>query len=72
MNARMSRAEYDALPFRNDLTNEPLPRQYYRDRYQGGVFKTDHSAGYKDPNWRNYSWWAFDVTFVEEQSNGNP
>jgi hypothetical protein len=39
MNIHMKRAEFEALPFRDDLTNEPVPDGHYRAKaYPADVF----------------------------------
>lgn len=40
MNIGMSRAEFEALPFRDELVNDPIDGAYFRDHDQPGrVFK---------------------------------
>lgn len=75
MNAHLTKAEYDALPLRQDITTMPLPTTYYRDKERAGtVFRAvgleDTSYNKSQPeramNWNGFHWDAFGVTMLVE------
>lgn len=60
MNLYMPKAEFEKLPFRDDLVNEPIDGAYFRGRdYPRNVFKAQIS----DVTGRLWGWECFRVDF---------
>lgn len=55
MNIGMSRQEFEALPFREDLVNEPIDGAWFRSRHSGDILQAQVS----DVTGRLWQWWSF-------------
>lgn len=60
MNFYMSKAEFEQLPFRDDLVNEPIDGAYFRDRHKP---RDVVQAVVSDVTGRLWAWWRFRVDF---------
>ena len=59
MNVPMSRVEFEALPFRDDLVNEPVQGAFFRAHdHPGCVFQAQTRSR---SDWSLWGWWCFRV-----------
>lgn len=57
MNVPLPRAAFEALPFRDDLVNEPVPGALFRAQdHPGYVFQ---AQTYSRTDWTLWAWWCF-------------
>ena len=59
MNFYMTRAEYDSLPYRDDLVNEPVQGAYFRARTHPRLVFQAHTCSSHD--WTLSTWSCFHV-----------
>lgn len=60
MNIYMPKAEFEKLPFRDELVNEPIDGAYFRDRHKS---RDIVQAVVSDSTGRLWAWWRFRVDF---------
>ncbi len=59
MNLPMSRGEFESLPFRDDLKNEPVQGAYFRAKaHPGYVFQAQTCSKH---DWTLWAWGCFKV-----------